>query len=135
MLSMNSISAQCKRALQCICYLIKKKKKRKPYLTCLSFKMWTLAGCREELGPFVDQAGSPGKASGEAGTPTGLLSQPGEILEQQWSRWQRVGLSRPSLVSLPLLVTPISLHHCKRPHLETSGHGSMDSFLLFLFIK
>lgn len=27
-----------------------------------------LAGCREELGPFVDQAGSPGKASGEAGT-------------------------------------------------------------------
>ena len=36
--------------------------------------MWTLAGCRKGLGPFVGQAGSPGKASREAGTPARVCS-------------------------------------------------------------
>lgn len=55
-------------------------------------QMWTLAGCREELGPFVDQAGVLEGLWRGRDTSKGLLSQPGEILEQQWSRWQEVGL-------------------------------------------
>ena len=36
--------------------------------------MSMFAGCRKGLGPFVGQAGSPGKASREAGTPVRVCS-------------------------------------------------------------